>query len=236
MAQLICRDLTLGYDKNIVTSDLCFSLDSGDYLCIVGENGAGKSTLVKALMGLISPISGVIETGDGLKRNEIGYLPQQTEVQRDFPATVKEIVLSGTLNKLGWRPFYSKKEKGRVDEVMKRLGIYDISDSCYRELSGGQQQKVLLARALCATTKMLVLDEPAAGLDPKAQTEMYELIQKLNREDGITVIMVSHDLEASLKYATHLLKVCREHFHFGKAEQYLSMQENCADEGEEESV
>ena len=175
----------------MVIEHLNFSVQAGDYLYIVGENGSGKSTLMKAILGLKSPMAGTITTGDGLQPDEIGYLPQQTAVQRDFPASVLEIVRSGCLNHSGFRPFYTKQEKQLALDNMERLGITHLAKRCYRELSGGQQQRVLLARALGATQKMLVLDEPVAGLDPKAQLELYELIAQLNRKDGITILMVS---------------------------------------------
>lgn len=221
MAQLICSDVTLGYKGNVVTQGLNFSVNSGDYLCIVGENGAGKSTLIKALLGLKNPMSGSITTGDGLKPTEIGYLPQQTTVQRDFPASVKEIVFSGLLNKSGFRPFYSKEQKEFAKKQMEKMNIHDLEKRCYRELSGGQQQRVLLARALCATGKMLLLDEPVAGLDPAVKIEMYELIRRLNEEDGITVIMVSHDIAAAVKYASHILHIGHTPLFFGTKEDYL---------------
>ena len=221
MAQLICNDVTLGYDGRTVTEHLNFSVNEGDYLCIVGENGAGKSTLVKALLGLKAPMKGTIETGDGLKHTEIGYLPQQTVVQKDFPASVKEIVLSGCLNKCGIKPFYSKESKALADKQIEKMGIKNLEKRCYRELSGGQQQRVLLARALCAAEKMILLDEPVAGLDPKVTNEMYELIHKPNKEDGMTVIMVSHDIAAAVKYATHILHVSHTPLFFGKKEDYI---------------
>lgn len=221
MAQLKCKDVTLGYEGKAVTEHLSFEVNEGDYLCIVGENGAGKSTLIKALLGLKSPMSGSIETGEGLKATEIGYLPQQTEVQKDFPASVKEIVLSGLLSKCSWHPFYSKKQKAFADEQMERMNIKELSGRCYRELSGGQQQRVLLARALCATGKMLLLDEPVAGLDPKVTNEMYELIYRLNKEDKITVIMVSHDIAAAVKYASHILHVSHTPLFFGTKDDYI---------------
>ena len=176
MPQLECRNLSLGYDSKAIVSNLNFSINKGDYLCIVGENGSGKTTLMKTLLNLHSPLSGSIITGDGLKTNEIGYLPQQTVVQRDFPASVKEIVLSGCQGHCGIRPFYKKEEKNTALQNMERMGISNLSSRCYRELSGGQQQRVLLARALCATRKLLLLDEPVSGLDPKATAEMYDII------------------------------------------------------------
>lgn len=221
MSQLVCSDVSLGYEGHAVTKNLDFTVEAGDYLCIVGENGAGKSTLIKALLGLKAPMSGKITTGDGLKPDEIGYLPQQTVVQKDFPASVREIVLSGCLNKSGMRPFFTKEQKALAEKQMEKMGISDLAKRCYRELSGGQQQRVLLARALCAASKMLLLDEPVAGLDPKVTREMYELIYKLNREDGITVIMVSHDIAAAVKYATHILHVSHTPLFFGKKEDYI---------------
>ncbi len=197
--------LSCGYDGHPILKDLSFEVETGSYMCVVGENGAGKSTLVKTLMGLIPPLAGTVETGEGLTRREIGYLPQQTPVQRDFPATVKEIVLSGTLNRRGWRPFYSRSERLRAARAMCRLELADLAGHSYRELSGGQQQRVLLARALCATSQLLVLDEPVAGLDPHATSEMYELVRQINREDGVTVLMVSHDVCCAVAEATHVL-------------------------------
>ena len=221
MSQLICKDLACGYEQRAVVSNVNFSVNQGDYLCIVGENGSGKSTLVKTLLGLVKPISGTIETGDDLKRNEIGYLPQQTDVQRDFPASVWEVVTSGCLAGSGFRPFYNKQEKALARQNIEKMGLQGFEKRCYRELSGGQQQRVLLARALCATRKLLLLDEPVSGLDPKVTLEMYELISRLNREDGVTIIMISHDINAALKYATHILHVSHDVF-FGTREEYLN--------------
>lgn len=220
MAQLICKDVTLGYEGKPVVSGLNFTVESGDYLCIVGENGSGKSTLIKTLLRLHPVMSGSITSGDGLAEREIGYLPQQTLVQRDFPASVTEIVQSGLLGRCGLRPFYRKEERQLAQRNMERLGITHLAHRCYRELSGGQQQRVLLARALCATQKMLLLDEPVAGLDPKATAEMYELVAELNQQDGITIIMVSHDIDAALTYAAHILHVGETPF-WGTKEEYI---------------
>ena len=218
MALLTVRDLALGYDSRKIVEGLNFSVNAGDYLCIVGENGSGKSTLMRTLLHLQEPVSGQILAGDGLKNNEIGYLPQQTIVQKDFPASVKEIVLSGCQGRCGLRPFYNKAEKQLAQENMERMDIADLADRCYRELSGGQQQRVLLARALCATRKLLLLDEPVSGLDPKVTVEMYNLIADLNRE-GITVIMISHDIAAAVYYASHILHIGARIF-FGTKEEY----------------
>ena len=220
MAQLTCQNLCVGYDGKPVLQGLNFEVFAGDYLCIVGENGSGKSTLMKTILGLQPPISGRILTGDGLRKNEIGYLPQQTVIQKDFPASVREIVLSGCQGRCGSRPFYNNEEKQLTAEAMDKMQITRLARRCYRELSGGQQQRVLLARALCATRKMLLLDEPVSGLDPKVTAEMYALIEKLNREDGITVIMISHDIAAAVKYASHILHIGDAVF-FGTRAEYL---------------
>lgn len=220
MAFITATDLALGYDSQIILKGLDFTVNKGDYLCIVGENGSGKTTLMKTLLHLKEPAGGTIRTGDGLAANEIGYLPQQTDVQKDFPASVREIVLSGCQGRFGFRLFFRKEEKDLARENMERMKIADLADRCYRELSGGQQQRVLLARALCATRKVLLLDEPVAGLDPKVTTQMYDLIEELNKE-GVTIIMISHDIGAALKYASHILHIGDKVF-FGTKEEYLA--------------
>ena len=231
MDQLTCQNLSVGYDGRPVLQGLNFEVSAGDYLCIVGENGSGKSTLMKTILSLQAPIGGTVLTGDGLRKNEIGYLPQQTQVQKDFPASVKEIVLSGCQGRCGRRPFYSKKEKRLAADAMDKMRISQLAGRCYRELSGGQQQRVLLARALCATRKMLLLDEPVSGLDPKVTVEMYELIESLNQEDGITVIMISHDLSAALRYASHILHIDDSVFFGTKADYLRSPQGKLFDSG-----
>lgn len=216
MALLTCKDLALGYEGVEIIEHLSFSVNAGDYLCIVGENGSGKSTLMKTLLGLHGPMSGSVEYGDGLRRGELGYLPQQTVVQKDFPASVREIVNSGCQNRCGLRPFYNREEKRVAEENMAKLGLSALSERCYRDLSGGQQQRVLLARALCASRKMLLLDEPVTGLDPLVTAELYELVERLNRESGLTVVMISHDIHVALRYASHILHIgsgVDEHFY-----------------------
>ena len=221
MALLKTTNVSLGYGGMKVVGGLNFSVSRGDYLCIVGENGSGKSTLIKTMLGLIPPLEGSIALGDGLQQKEIGYLPQQTEMQRDFPASVWEIVLSGCLNHCGLRPFYNRREKDLARSNLECLGISDLSAQCYRELSGGQQQRVLLARSLCAAQKVLLLDEPAAGLDPKAAADMYQIIKELNEESDITIIMVSHDIAAAAKYASHILHIGAVPLFFGSRQDYL---------------
>ncbi|MFR9145206.1 MAG: metal ABC transporter ATP-binding protein [Mediterraneibacter sp.] len=220
MALIRCENVSIGYEGQTVVKDLSFQIDAGDYLCIVGENGSGKSTLVKSLLGLKSVEKGQIVFGDGLRQNEIGYLPQQTDVQKDFPASVYEVVLSGRLNSRGIRPFYTSADKKTAFEKMKMLGISDLSRQCFRDLSGGQKQRVLLARALCATKTLLLLDEPVTGLDPIVTAEFYELIQRINKESGIAVVMVSHDIESAVKYATHILHLQEKVLFFGTAGAY----------------
>ena len=220
MAQIICQNLSVGYDSKVILKNLSFEVNKGDYLCIVGENGSGKTTLIKSILGLIPTISGKLETGEGLKSNEIGYLPQQTVVQRDFPASVKEIVLSGCQGRMGLRPFYSKSDRLLAEKNMKKMDITDLSKRCYRELSGGQQQRVLLARALCATQKLLLLDEPVSGLDPRVTAEMYQTIKSLN-DEGISIIMISHDVDAAVKYASHILHIGNTVF-YGTTDEYVN--------------
>lgn len=219
MAQIICKDLSIGYDGRAILSDISFSVNKGDYLCVIGENGSGKSTLMRTLLHLQPPVRGTIAFGDGVESDEIGYLPQQTVVQKDFPASVREIVLSGCQNRCGLRPFYTREEKKLAERMMEKLQISHLAKRCYRELSGGQQQRVLLARALCATKKILLLDEPVSGLDPTATEEMYRLIQKINREDHITIIMISHDIKAAAASATHIMRIGKTVF-YGTKQDY----------------
>ena len=220
MALIKCENVSIGYEGQTVVRDLTFEINSGDYLCIVGENGSGKSTLVKSLLGLKSVEKGKIHYGDGLKQNEIGYLPQQTDSQKDFPASVYEVVLSGRLNSRGLKPFYTQADKKQAWEKMDMLGIRDLARQCFRDLSGGQKQRVLLARALCATKTLLLLDEPVTGLDPIVTAEFYQLIWKINREAGIAVVMVSHDIESAVQYASHILHLQETALFFGTAEDY----------------
>lgn len=219
MSLIKVTDLSLGYDSKVVAKDLNFEVNMGDYLCIVGENGSGKSTLMKTLLGLMKPLKGSIEFGDGLKSIDIGYLPQQSIVQKDFPASVYEIVISGRSKGFSGSLFYSKEDKKLADKTLERLGIASLKHRCYRELSGGQQQRVLLARALLATEKIILLDEPVAGLDPVATKEMYDMIQDLNK-DGVTVIMISHDIAAAARYATNILHMGDDN-DFSSKEDYL---------------
>lgn len=222
MTLLEIKDLSLGYDGKIVVSGLNFTVESGDFLCVLGENGSGKSTLVKAILGLKSAYSGHIHFAEGFSRREIGYMPQKTEVQRDFPAGVFEVVLSGCQGAMGLKPFYTRAEKRRAEAAVERLEIADIKNECYRNLSGGQQQRVLLARALCSADKLILLDEPTTALDPRATAEFYKIIGSLNRDEGVTVMMVSHDTAGALENSTKVLHLGgRESLFFGSTAEYV---------------
>lgn len=221
MALLTCCDLSIGYEGKVIADRINFSAEKGNYICIVGENGSGKSTLIKTILKLNTPISGKIKMGDGLKMNEIGYLPQQTEIQKDFPASVSEVVMSGFLGRHKIFPFYTKAERLKAQQEMERLDITPIAKRCYRELSGGQQQRTFLARALCAAQKMLLLDEPVSGLDLKVTAKMYDLIADLNKKEEMTVIMVSHDVKTAIRYATHILHLGNTQLFFGTTNEYL---------------
>lgn len=221
MSQIECKDVSVKYENQVVLEDISFSIEQGDYLCIVGENGSGKSTLVKTILGLENSKLGQIVFGEGLNKNEIGYLPQQTQAQKDFPASVYEVVLSGCLNSKGFSPFYSMKDKKLANEMIKSLGIENIKRKSFRELSGGQQQRVLLARALCATKKIIILDEPITGLDPTVTREVYSLIKEINKK-GITIIMVSHDINFAVNNASKILHLKKNIKFFGNTEDYAN--------------
>lgn len=218
---LRCEHADFGYENQDAVVDANLEVNTGDYICIVGENGSGKSTLMKGILGLLKPTSGKIVVSEELKRAGIGYLPQQTAAQRDFPATVYEVVLSGCLGKRGNRPFYSRKERELAERSMERLGIVDLRKQCYRELSGGQQQRTLIARALCATDRMLVLDEPITGLDPSAIQDFYHMIKRLNREEQVAVLMVSHDVQNIVHQANKILHLKREVLFYGTVSDYV---------------
>ena len=221
MSLISCKNVYLSYENNSVIENLNFEVNAGDYLCIVGENGSGKSTLIKSILGLKDTAAGHLHFGDGLSLKEIGYLPQQTTSQKDFPASVYEVVLSGCISHKRKNIFFGSKEKALALENMKKLDITGLKKRCYRELSGGQQQRVLLARALCAGKKMLLLDEPVTGLDPIATMELYNIIKKINRNLGVTIIMVSHDLHAAVANADHILHLNKFDSFYGTTDEYL---------------
>jgi zinc transport system ATP-binding protein len=214
-----CQNTSFGYDGHIIVKDLNFSVQTGDFLCIAGENGSGKTTLLRGLLRLLSPMEGAIVFSPALGQTGIGYLSQEAITKKDFPAGVFEIALSGNLGKMGLRPFYTSAEKRRAEDYLHQLGIADLKGSCFRELSGGQQRRVLLARSLCAAQKLLVLDEPFAGLDPLISAELYNLLKKIHREMGMTIIMVSHDIEVA-DCATHALHLKKKQIFFGSMDEY----------------
>lgn len=217
---LKCEHVDFGYENYDVVKDVTMEINEGDYLCIVGENGSGKSTLMKGLLGLLKPTGGTITMSEELKRSGIGYLPQQTPAQKDFPATVQEVVISGCLGKRGNRPFYSAKERRAADINMERLGIMELKKSCYRDLSGGQKQRTLIARALCATDKLLILDEPITGLDPSTTQDFYHVIRHLNRDERVAVLMVSHDIRNIVSQANKILHLKQSVQFYGPVEDY----------------
>ena len=217
---ITCEHVDFGYENYDVVKDVSMEIWPGDYLCIVGENGSGKSTLMKGLLGLLKPTGGTITMSEELKRSGIGYLPQQTSSQKDFPATVFEVVLSGCLGKRGNRPFYSQAEKKTALLNMERLGISELKKSCYRDLSGGQKQRVLIARALCATDRLLILDEPITGLDPATMQDFYHVIRQLNRESRVPVLVVSHDVQNIVGQAKKILHLGQTVLFYGTVEEY----------------
>ena len=221
---LKCEHVDFGYENYDVVKDVTMEINEGDYLCIVGENGSGKSTLMKGLLGLLKPTGGTITLSDDLKRSGIGYLPQQTPAQKDFPATVQEVVISGCLGKRGNRPFYSAKERKTADMNMERLGIMELKKSCYRDLSGGQKQRALIARALCATDRLLILDEPITGLDPSTTQGFYHVIRHLNRDGHVAVLMVSHDIQNIVSQANKILHLKQSVLFYGPVEEYKASQ------------
>ena len=220
MAILTCKNASFGYDGEVVLSGIDFTLCGGEYMCILGENGAGKSTLVKGILGLISPVTGEIEFGEGLRACEVGYLPQQTQVQKSFPASVLEVVLSGRINSMGMRPFYNRKDREDAVKKLELMGMKGMERRSFQELSGGQKQRVLLARAMCVAGRLILLDEPVSGLDPAATTDLYELIADINKNMGMTVIMVSHDTQAAVKYASHIMQLSHTQLFYGTVDDY----------------
>ncbi len=220
MLLLSCEGVCLGYDKKCIAHNISFTVNEGDYIAVTGDNGAGKSTLVKTLLGLIFPLDGKIELCEGLSPRDIGYLPQSSYTEKDFPASVYEVVLSGCISNRGAFPFYRASHKALARENMKKIGIESLSKRSFGELSGGQSQRVLLARALCAAKKMLLLDEPVQGLDVHASREMYNAVLDLNKNDKMAVIMVSHDICTVLAYATHVLYLGSDGYFFGTVDEY----------------
>lgn len=220
MSLIAMRDVTIAFEGTVAVDHVSFEVNRGDYLVIVGENGSGKSTLMRAMLGLVRPRSGSIVYGDGLSKNRIGYLPQQTAAQRDFPASVEEVVLSGCVNRMGRRCFFNREDRRKAEANMAMLDVARLRREPYRTLSGGQQQRVLLARALCATDAILLLDEPVTGLDPAAAADFYDVIRDLNQAHGVAVVMVSHDLGGAMRDANRVLVMDRGMDFFGSVDDY----------------
>ena len=212
------KHLDIGYGKKVIYGGLNFSVKAGDFICIVGPNGAGKSTLVKTLLGLIKPLNGEIRFY-GLKRGLIGFLPQEIKIDENFPATVFEIVLSGNLNRLGKRAFFNQDERKHALSKMKLVGISELKDRHFVELSGGQRQKVMLARALTATQDLLILDEPSNSLDRKSTKELYATLKKIN-QNGITIMMITHDLDHGNLIGNKILAL-RDTFYYGATDDFV---------------
>ena len=225
MTQLQVNNVSMSYEGRQVLEDVSFTLNKGDWLFVLGENGTGKTTLIKGLLGLKAIDGGSIQFGEGVAKEDIGYLSQSTELQKNFPATVFEIVISGFLNKKGVFSFYNKEDKKKAEALLEKLGIAHLKSSPFSALSGGQQQRVLLCRALAAATKILVLDEPTAFLDTKSAEEMYRTLDRLNREDGLTIIMVSHDYSAAAKHSSHILYIKSKTLYFGDSKDFFNSYE-----------
>lgn len=217
---LTCENITVKFGSRTVLEKLSFCVEPGDYLSVIGKNGSGKSTLIRCLLKLCPVTEGAVRTAEDFQRRDIGYLPQQSGIQKDFPATVEEVVCSGCLGHHRIFPFYTRADKEEAEKNMHRLGICELRRRSYRTLSGGQQQRVLLARALCATQKMLLLDEPVTGLDPGVSAEFYDIIRELNQQDSIAVIMVSHDIANGLKDAKHILYLDENTQYYAGAEEF----------------
>ena len=213
------ENISIKYDDEYIIKDLSFKVEDNDYLCIIGENGSGKTTLMKAILGLIKIDQGNITFNNDLKNNEITYLPQTNNIQKDFPATVKEVVLSGCLNRLEKRFFYNQEDKDLALKNIEKLNITNIINKSFKNLSGGQKQRVLLARALSANKKILLLDEPVTGLDPKTTKELYKIIKELN-DEGLTIIMISHDIKEVIKYSKHILSI-NDNYFYGTNDEYI---------------
>lgn len=214
------RDAGLGYENKALMEHFDFQVNAGDYVCIVGENGSGKSTLLKTLLGLIKPVSGEVELAETIQNGAIGYLPQQTQVQRQFPASVMEVVMSGFLNRSHKSPFFHKEEKKIALKNLEKLEIKDLAKKCYGKLSGGQQQRVLLARALCAARDILVLDEPVTGLDPMASAALYQHLKRLHKE-GMAIVMVTHDIRSAVLEADYILHMNEGEYFYGTVAEYM---------------
>jgi zinc transport system ATP-binding protein len=227
MSLITCKDVGFCYEGSLAVSGINCTIERGDYLCVVGENGSGKTTLIKGILGLLTPSEGKISFEEGFKPYDIGYLPQQSAIQRNFPASVFEVVLSGCLSRHGLSPLYTKSDRNAARQMLDLLDIGALEKTGYSELSGGQQQRVLLARALCSAPnglKVLILDEPMNGLDPHIKHELYETLDTLNKESLLAIVMVTHDIQTAVKHASHLLALDKSQEFFGTAHEFQHTQ------------
>lgn len=219
MSLIELENVSLGYERHVVLKNLNLKISEGDFICVVGPNGSGKSTLIKGILGLIKPLKGKIKY-NGLRQNFIGYMPQETKVDANFPASVMEIVLSGTLNSIGFKPFYTKEMKELALKNLKILGIENLKNKSFADLSGGQRQKVLLARSLSATSKLLILDEPSNNLDTKSKETLYKVVKELN-QNGITIIMITHDLDHDNLLGNKILSLREDNIFYGSTDAFV---------------
>lgn len=211
------KNLSCGYNKDLIIKNLNMKMEDGDFICVVGPNGAGKTTLIKTILGLIKPLKGEVIYHD-LKPSFIGYMPQESKIDSRFPASNMEVVLSGTLNKV--KHFYSKEDRERALNNFKLLGISKLKDKSFKDLSGGERQKVLLARSLSATSKLLILDEPSNNLDSKSKKELYKLIEDLNQK-GLSIMMITHDLDHGNLIGNKILSLREDDTFFGSVESFV---------------
>lgn len=212
------KNLSINYGDCSIINNLSFDINEGDFLCIVGPNGSGKSTLIKAIIGEVKYSSGSIIFSPSIKQNAIGYLPQNNKINESFPATVTEIIATGCLNR---HHFMNKEMKQKITQTIKTLHIASIKDKEFSELSGGQRQKVLLARALCATSKLLILDEASNNLDYNSKISFYKMLKKLNETDNLTIVMVTHDLDHNNLLGNKILSLDRDQPFFGSTKEYI---------------
>jgi ABC-type cobalamin/Fe3+-siderophores transport system ATPase subunit len=209
----------LGYGRNKIVTDLNMSLQSGDFLGIVGPNGCGKTTLLKAMLGILRPMNGQIKRNTEVR---FGYVPQRQFIDEVYPLTVQEVAVMGRYPLIGPFGRPSRADKDIVMESLNHVGIADLANRPYRELSGGQKQRSLIARALAAQPQALILDEPTNDMDIASEHSIMELLQQLHKNDGITIVMVSHLLNVVCNYARKLALICGETWMIGAIEQILT--------------
>lgn len=229
MALLDVKNVTIRYGKSVVVDDVSFSVSEGDFLGIAGPNGAGKTSLIKAILGLVPMSSGDISVfgmpsgSRGACCGGIGYLPQKTFTANPlFPATVEEVVILGLLS---WKRFPKRigaDDRRRVRALLDELGIGDLREKSFADLSGGEHQRVVLARALIGEPRLLVFDEPSTALDPRSRDDFFRLLERLNRERGITILFITHDTVYIEKYANTILYLDRNVIYSGTTAEFFA--------------